>query len=220
MRSRNLPGLILCGSVAVCTAVAACAPIAKRQPTWTTDARLQVAQAADASGDSDLAISMYTQAAAAESANIGLQLRCADALARYGKTSEARALLADRLRANPGQPDLTRALALVDLVAGQSAQAIAWLNKILAANPGDVRALVDKAVALDLLRQHAAAQTIYRQVLAVSPDDAATRNDLAVSLMLEGRMHRALETLAPMQNVDDFAAAAQGEPGDSVCRHW
>ena len=103
---------------------------------------------------------------------------------------------------SPGQPELTRALALIDLVAGQPAQAIEGLDKVLAANPGDVRALVDKAVALDLQGQHAAAQAIYQQVLAGSPDDAAARNDLAVSLMLEGRTRQALETLAPMQDAD------------------
>lgn len=173
-----------------------------KQPTLSADARLQVAQAADASGDSQLALSMYTQAAASEPGNVELQLRCADALARRGKIGEARRLLAERLRTQPGQPDLTRAVALIDLVAGQPALAIAGLDQVLAANPGDVRALVDKAVALDLQGQHGAAQAIYRQVLAGSPNDAAVRNNFALSLMLEGRTRQALETLAPMQDAD------------------
>ncbi len=168
----------------------------------SADARLQVAEAADSSGDSELAISMYMAAAASEPANITLQLRCADALARRGKIDEARKLLAERLRVSPGQPDLARALAVIDLVAGQPAQAITELDQILAANPGDTRALVDKAVALDLQGQHAAAQAIYQQVLTTAPNDAAARNDLALSLMLEGRTHQALETLAPMQDAD------------------
>jgi Flp pilus assembly protein TadD len=175
---------------------------AKRQTTLTTDARLQVAEAADASGDSELAISMYTEAATSEPGNIGLQLRCADALARHGKIAQARQILTERLRTNHGQPELTRALALIDLVAGQPAQAIAGLDQVLAASPGDARALVDKAVALDLLGQHAAAQAIYRQVLTTAPNDAAARNDLAVSMMLEGRTRQALETLAPMEDAD------------------
>jgi Flp pilus assembly protein TadD len=161
---------------------------------------LQVAEAAEAGGDNELAISMYTQAAASEPGNVALQLRCADALARAGKVMEARQILAERLGASRGQPDLTRALALIDLVAGKPAQAIAGLDQVLAATPGDPRALVDKAVALDLQGQHAAAQAIYQRVLAASPDDAATRNNLAVSLMLEGRTRQALETLAPMQD--------------------
>jgi Flp pilus assembly protein TadD len=163
---------------------------------------MQVAEAAEAGGDIELAISMYTQAAASEPNNAALQLRCADALVRAGKVTEARQFLVERLRSRSEQPDLTRALALIDLVAGQPAQAIATLDQVLAANPGDLRALVDKAVALDLQGQHAAAQAIYQRVLAASPDDAATRNNLAVSLMLEGRTRQALETLAPLQDAD------------------
>jgi Flp pilus assembly protein TadD len=191
-------------SIVACVGLSACASInAQRQSVLTTEARLQVAEAADASGDSDLAVSMYTAAAAGEPSNTPLQLRCADALARNGKVAQARQMLTERLRSNPSQPDLIRALALIDLVAGQPAQAIAGLDQVLASNPGDVRALVDKGVALDLQRQHAAAQAIYRQVLATTPDDAATRNDLAVSLMMEGQTRQALETLGPMQDADN-----------------
>jgi Flp pilus assembly protein TadD len=160
-----------------------------------------VAAEAEASGDSELAISMYTEAAASEPGNIDLQLRFADALVRGGKIDQARQLLTTRIRTNPGEPEVTRALALIDLVGGDPAQAIVGLDRVLAAKPRDEPAMVDKAVALDLLGQHAAAQAIYRQVLAMTPNDAATINDLAVSLMLEGRSSEALETLASMQDV-------------------
>ena len=93
---------------------------------------MQVAEAAEAGGDSALAISMYTEAAASEPANIALQLRAADALARNGKVVQARQMLAARLRSNPRQPDLLRASALIDLVTGQPAQAIAGLDLVLA----------------------------------------------------------------------------------------
>jgi Flp pilus assembly protein TadD len=200
---RLLASFLLRLSVGLCVGLTACASVGvHHQRTLTTEARLHVAEAAEASGDSERAISMYAEAASSDPGNIALQLRCADALARDGKIAQARQILAERLRRSPGQPDLTRALALIDLVAGQPAQAIAGLDRVLAASPGDVRALVDKAVALDLLRQHAAAQAIYRQVLATSPNDVATRNDLAVSLMLEGRTRQGLETLAPMQDAD------------------
>src|SRR3954466_11249372 len=109
----------------------------QREATLTPEARLQVAEAADAGGDTELAMSMYTAAAASEPSNIALQLRCADALARSGKVTQARQILTERLRRNPHQPDLLRALALIDLVAGQAAQAIAALDQVLAANPGD-----------------------------------------------------------------------------------
>ena len=163
---------------------------------------MQVAAAAEASGDKDLAISMYAAAAAGQPSNLDLQLRYADALVRSNKVAQAQQLLTERLRASPHQERLIRALAQIDLITGQAAQAIVKFDQLLAANPGDVGALVDKAVALDLQGQHAAAQAIYRQVLATAPNDAAARNNLAISMMLEGRTRQALETLAPMQDAD------------------
>jgi Flp pilus assembly protein TadD len=200
---RLLTGPLLRLSVGACSALMACTSIdGQRRPTLSTEARLEVAEAADAAGDSDLAISMYTAAAAREPSNIALQLRCADALARNGKVEQARELLTERLNTSSRQPDLIRALATIDLVAGQPAKAIAGFDQVLAANPADIRALVDKAVALDLQGQHAAAQAMYQQALATAPNDAAVRNDLAVSMMLEGRSRQALETLAPLQDAD------------------
>lgn len=193
-------GILLRLLVGACCALSACSINPQRKPELSADARLQVAQAADASGNSELALSMYMAAAASAPDNIDLQLRCADALARRGKIDEAHHMLAERLRAHPSQPNLSRALALIDLVAGRPAQAIAGLDQVLAVNPGDMQALVDKGVALDLLGQHTAAQAIYQQMLATSPNDAVARNNLALSLMLEGRTRQALDTLAPMQN--------------------
>jgi Flp pilus assembly protein TadD len=190
-------------AIAACASLTACGS-GGHQPVLTTEARLQVASEADASGDSELALSMYMEAAAREPGNIELQVRCADALARSGKISQARQLLTERLRTSPGQPGLMKALALIDLITGESKPAIARLDQVLAANPADLSALVDKAVALDLQGQHAAAQAIYRDVLARAPDDPATKNDLAVSLMLEGRTAQALETLAPIQEADNL----------------
>jgi Flp pilus assembly protein TadD len=200
---RRLQPLMARCSLLAFSALAACTSLqAQHQPTLTTDSRLQVAAAAESSGDKDLAISMYADAAAAQPSNVDLQLRYADALVRSNKVAQAQQLLTEGLRTSPHQERLIRALAQIDLITGQAAQAIVKFDQLLAANPGDVSALVDKAVALDLQGQHAAAQAIYRQVLATAPNDATARNDLAVSMMLEGRTRQALETLAPMQDAE------------------
>jgi Flp pilus assembly protein TadD len=171
-----------------------------RQPELTADARLRVAEAADQSGDRDLAVAMYSSASAQTPSDVALQLRCAEGLARNGKVDMAQGLLSDRLRDNSQQPDLLRALGVIDVVAGRPEQAIVQLDKALAVRPQDLRALVDKGVALDLSQQHAAAQMIYKQALALSPDDPVIRNDMALSLMLDGRVREAKELLASVKD--------------------
>lgn len=156
-------------SIAACGMLAGCgSPAGSHQRTLNTDARLQVAEAAEAAGNTDLAALMYTQAAADQTSDIALQLRCADALARSGKVAQAREMLTTRLRSTASQPDLLRALALINLVSGELEQATAGFDQLLQVKPNDAAALVDKAVGLDLQGRHTAAQALYRQVLANS----------------------------------------------------
>ena len=166
------------------------------------DARLRLAEAAQASGDAELAVSMYQAAAAAAPDNINLQLRCATGLSRNGRTSAARDLLIQRLKAHPRDSDLLRGLAAIYVVSGQISPAMNQLDNALAARPGDSNALLDKAVALDLQGRHADAQRQYREILARTPGDPIVSNDLAVSLMIEGRTREAQAVLEPFADDD------------------
>jgi len=188
--------------IAGCMLVACAADKQPKTSSLTPDTRLQVAEAAEGAGERDLAVSMYITAASSAPREVKLQLRCADALTRLGKITQARDLLTERVKEMPEETDLTRALGLLYLVSGEPAQAVAELDKLLTKKHQDVRVLVDKAVALDLLHRHAEAQAIYRQVLTASPNDPAVRNDLALSLMLEGKIEEAREELASTQDLD------------------
>jgi Flp pilus assembly protein TadD len=169
----------------------------KSAANLSTDAQLRLAEAADVSGDKGLALSMYLAAAKNAPSDASVQLRSADALARQGQYVQAKRLLMERLQANPGQIDLTRGLALIDLVFGDQQQAIEMLDRILATKPNDVAALTDKGIALDLLRRHREAQALYRRALTIAPNDAVINNDLAMSIMLEGRVREAQQVLEP-----------------------
>lgn len=188
-------------SIGVLCVLASCASSPVVRPELSGDARLRVAEAADAAGNRDLAISMYMEAASTAPSNAKLVLRCAYALARDGRPKQARQILAERLHATPAEPDLLRAMALIDLVSGQSMQAIAELDQLLVLAPADHNALVDKGIALDLLSRHAEAQNIYKQALAAMPNDPETINNLAMSMMLEGRVQEARELLEPFRDV-------------------
>jgi Flp pilus assembly protein TadD len=195
---RMLPVVVLC-----CVLEACAATPPGQVASLDGEQRLQVADAATASGDHALALSMYQAAADNAPNDTALQLRCATGLARNGKTGAARDLLITRLKAHPNDSDLLRGLAAIYVVTGQPSPAINELNQALAARPGDSDAMLDKAVALDLQGSHAEAQRLYHQMLARAPDDPAVSNDLAVSLMIEGRTQEAQAVLAPFADSDD-----------------
>jgi Flp pilus assembly protein TadD len=196
-RAVRLPALLVLAVLAGCAAPAA-GPRAEADP----QAKLRVAEAAEVSGDRDLAASMYASAAAMAPDDTMVQVRGAMGLARNGKLASARDLLTERLKAKPNDPALLRALASIYLVAGQSRNAIALSDHALAVAPKDLSAMVSKAVALDLEDRHADAQQIYRQALALAPGDAAISNDLALSLLMSGRSREAQDVLVPFEDSD------------------
>ncbi len=197
----------------------------------SADSRLHVADAAAAAGDDDLAASLYAAAAANAPHDTAVQLRAAAALAKVGKISQPRQVLARRLQAAPDDLDAVRARAGLDLGEGRIAEAVAALDGALATRPEDPATLADKGVALDLQAQHAAAQVLYRRALRAAPNDPAICNDLALSLLLQGRIHEGIAVLAPLEDAPSlpvraratlallYALDGQGERSRSVLGH-
>jgi len=172
------------------------------QGSMSAEERLRLAAAAEASGDRDMAVSMYASAASEAPGNTPTQLRCAEGLARNGKIEDAAALLARRLKNAPHDPEVLETLGAIQVLAGQPAHAVQTLSQVLVAKPDDVKALANKAIALDVLRRHDEAQRLYRQALVVVPGDAAISNDLALSLMLSGKAEEARQVLSPFRDVE------------------
>lgn len=190
-------GLVITGWV-----LAACAVPASdsSKVNVSGSSRLHLATAAEASGDKQLALTLYAAAAAEAPSDISLQLRCAEGLSRNGSLDAAANLLTRDLKSTPRQPDMLRTLGSIQVLAGQPAQAVDTLSQALAINPDDVKAEVNKAIALDLLRRHAEAQTLYRQALLKLPNDPVISNDLALSLLLSGRVAEARQALSPIRD--------------------
>lgn len=191
-------------SAVACWLLAGCASQqteGQQKAPVNAEARLRVATAAEASGDKDMAVSMYSAAAAEAPGNTATQLRAAEGLARNGKMEDAAALLTRRLKATPHDPDVLETLGAIQVLVGQPSQAVQTLGLVLAARPGDVKALTNKAIALDVMQQHADAQLLYRQALVLAPQDPAISNDLALSLMLSGQPEEARRVLSPFRDV-------------------
>jgi len=161
----------------------------------TNASRLNVAMAAEASGDNQMALQMYAAAVAKDPADTNATIHYARALVNARRIGLAREILARQLAARPGQPELSREVATIDVLQGQPAAALPRFDIALAANPSDVRALVNKAIALDMMGNHTDAQAIYRRADTLSPDDPAIRNNLAMSMMLDGRPAEATQVL-------------------------
>lgn len=199
-------GLTIVLTAATCWMLAGCSakPGAGPEQSLTASSRLDVAAAAEESGDKQTAASMYLAAADQAPGDTAVQLRCAEGLARNGKLEDADAVLARRLKNTPRDVDLLGTLGAVQVMEGKPEDAVQTLSGVLSSKPDDVKALVNKAVALDILRQHPAAQTLYRRALTLLPHDAATSNDLALSLLLSGQPAAGAQVLAPFRESESL----------------
>lgn len=202
MERRGLKAVL--AAAAACWLLTGCAAVQQGdgQTSLNAESRLRVAAAAEASGDRDMAVSMYAAAAAEAPGNTPTQLLCAEGLARNGKMEDAAALLSRRLKTSPHDPDVLETLGAIQVLAGQPAQAVQTLAEVLKAKPADVKALANEAIAFDVMRRHELAQRLYRQALSLAPGDPAISNDLALSLMLSGQPEEARRVLAPFRDTE------------------
>jgi Flp pilus assembly protein TadD len=165
--------------------------------------RLDVAATAAASGQTDLALSMYAAAASAAPDNVEVQTKLARLLLKVGKPEMAGEILTRALGRKPNDPTLLRWSGVVLLETGETNQAAQIFDKVLARNPRDVGALNGRGMALDLADRHDEAQQAYRTALAIAPNDVQTANNLAISLLLADRPTEARDLLQPLAQRPD-----------------
>ena len=184
--------------------------------------RMRVAMAAEASGQQDVAISMFAAAASAAPSDLEAQSRYAAALGRAGMMPEAEQVLTRALQQSPRDPRLLLALGQVRVRTGAANEALALFDQVLAQSPRSVAAMNGRSVALDLLGRHGEAQQGYRAAQALEPANIASANNLAMSLMLEGRSGEAVAILNALRQrsgvpprVTNNLGIAQAASGDA-----
>lgn len=160
--------------------------------------RLRVAAAAEASGQTDVALSLYASAAAADPGQADVHARFAAALVRSGNLAQAEQVLARAIERKGNDPVLLTQLGRLRLRSGATPQALELFERVLAATPRHAGALAGQGVALDLLGRHAEAERSHRAALALAPDSIGTANNLAMSLLLTGRAADAVALLEPL----------------------
>lgn len=182
---------------------------------------LNLAQAAEQSGDYQLADNVYASASESAPRDGEVQLHYADSLIRQGNVDGARKVLVSHMNTVSDARPLHGGLGLIYIMEGQPAQAIREFDAMGTA--GEARWDVNRGVALDMLGRHAEAQALYRKVLAGNPGDSGATSDLALSLALSGHVSEASGVAAPLANDPsprvkanfDVIQAAQGnaQPG-------
>ena len=189
-------------------------------------ARLRIASVAEASGQSDVAMSVLNSLANTAPENVEVQARYARALARAGNVQEADTAASQALRRKPGDPVLLTELGRIRLLEGRPAEAVEAFSAVVASRPKELGAVLGRGIAQDLLGQHAEAQASYRAVLAADPQNMPALNNLALSMVLAGDPSGAVPVLQRLSNRSDapprvrnnlsVALAAAGEPGRSA----
>ncbi len=148
--------------------------------------RLRIASVAEASGQTEVAMSVLSSLAGTAPDNVDVQARYARALARANRVSEADAAVSQALRRRPGDPVLLTELGRIRLLEGRAAEAAEAFGAVVAARPRELGAALGRGIAQDLLGQHAEAQASYHTVLAADPQNLPALNNLALSMVLAG----------------------------------
>jgi Flp pilus assembly protein TadD len=174
--------------VAVATLLSACAvdSVARRQEAVAQDpsAMMRIANAAEASGDTDGAAAFYRRSAdlqPSSDAEIGI----AHALAQQGDIDQAIETLRSAKRRDPSNIQLCLTLGRLLVAANRPAEGLVAFEDGLQQDPDSVSLLIGRGVALDAIGRHMEAQECYRKAVQLEPDNAAARKDLALSLTLE-----------------------------------
>lgn len=189
------------GIVLLAGLLSACASDGLRTPDASS--RMRVAASAEASGQMDVALSMYGAAAAREPDNAEAQARFAAALMRAGNHAQAEQVLAAAVQRRPNDRLLLVQLGRLRLRSGAAREALNLFDRVLASDSRSVPALDGRGVALDLMGRHPEAQESYRRAQAIEPNSISVANNLGLSLLLDGRPDEARAVLEPLARRSD-----------------
>lgn len=187
--------------VALAVVLAGCALF---EPGESVDPALEAARSpetlmrlgafAEGGGDIDTAVQFYRRAHAANPTDPEPLIRLATLLSAVGAHADAAMAFRALGALQPGNREVSRALANALIASGEPEAA----SEILSTAPqgrSDPRILSSLAVALDMQGRHAEAQRSYASALSLSPNDLDIRTNLALSHVLAGNDTLAIETM-------------------------
>ncbi|MBK5294905.1 MAG: tetratricopeptide repeat protein [Acidobacteriia bacterium] len=191
-----------------------------RVPTVRLQARMAHAERKDTD-----ALRLYQQLSKMEPGNMGTQREVVERLQSLGKHEEGRAVLAERVRANPGNLPLVLVLADWDLAHGDFAQAEAGYRAVSEKEPGNPHPWAGMGRIRYHTGQRKPAEEMLRKALQASPSNKIATLYLGLILTEQGRYREAIPVLdkgvalAPEDpNVINNLAYALAESGGDLDR--
>ncbi|RKP49054.1 hypothetical protein D7S89_09570 [Trinickia fusca] len=154
-----------------------------------TSTDLRLAETALASGDTELATTLFEKTLKADPQSSAAQIGLADVMYQTGDLARAGVLYARVASQAPDDPRAQLGLARVALRERRLDDAVARYRQLVAAHPDHAVAAEGLGTALDLQGKHDEAQAVYRAALARHPEEQGLKADLGLSLIL-GRQAR------------------------------
>jgi len=195
----------ICTALSLVSALVLLAACAASQPGPANSASaeaaqpdtLNVADAAIAGGDPNMALSVSQSVLATDAGNVDALEHEGDAYYALGRCPAAMAAyqlaLTHDPKASAAETGLGRCLLKADPAAAETA-----LEAAVADDPGNAAALDDLGVARDLQGNFAGAVDPYQKALIADPGDTAAEVNLGLSLALSGNATEGLQYLGPL----------------------
>ncbi|TKC86372.1 tetratricopeptide repeat protein [Trinickia terrae] len=180
-------------------------------PERDPSADLKLAASALASGNVELAETLYNKVLAAKPHSFEARLGLADTRYLAGDFERARVLYGEALAAKPGESGAQLGLARVALRQRRLSEAQGLYRQLLAKDPGNAAASEGLGTSLDLEGRHGEAEAVYREGLRVHPDEHGLRVDLGLSLVLAGRPREGVNVLLDVTGLTDAPWQARAD---------
>jgi Flp pilus assembly protein TadD len=166
-------------------------------------ADLRIADSALASGNVDLAASLYEKVLAADPGSAQAQLGLGQAAYQVGDLERARVLYEQAARQAPTLVGPQLGLARVALRQRRLDEAEKRYRALRAAQPDDPIVEEGYGTVLDLQGRHREAQAVYREALRVHPDVQGLRVNLGLSLVLSDEPREGANVLLDIAGLAD-----------------
>ncbi|SDD59324.1 tetratricopeptide repeat protein [Paraburkholderia lycopersici] len=172
--------------------------------TLSLKGELHVAEAALASGNLDLATTIYMQIVRSHPDSVPGLTGLGDTLYAEGDHTRANVYYDKALSLEPQALPAMTGKARVAIRQRRLDDAIAGYRRVLALSPNDPMAAAGLGTALDMQGHHDEAQSVLRSALQTNPGDPRLETDLGLSLVLGGKPREGVNVLL---DVTRFPAA-------------